>query len=57
MNAPSTEGRIPKFSTRRERGATLIEAVLFTVIAFGLITGGVVFFEQAFMSARTSIRP
>ena len=37
-----------------ERGATLIEAVLFTVIALGLITGGVVFFEQASISAQTN---
>ena len=39
---------------QRERGATLIEAVLFTVIALGLITGGVVFFEQASISAQTN---
>lgn len=37
-----------------ERGATLIEAVLFTVIALGLVIGGIVFFEQASMSARTN---
>ena len=43
-----------RLSSHRERGATLIEAVLFTVIALGLITGGVVFFEQASMSAKTN---
>ncbi len=37
-----------------ERGATLIEAVLFTVIALGVIIGGVVFFEQASLSAKTN---
>ncbi|MCY3878966.1 MAG: type 4 pilus major pilin [Rhodobacteraceae bacterium] len=37
-----------------ERGATLIEAVLFTVIALGFITGGVVLFEQASSSSRTN---
>ena len=54
MNAPSIAGRFPAGPARRERGATLIEAVLFTVIALGLITGGVVFFEQASMSAQTN---
>ena len=54
MNATSTAGRFPTGAARRERGATLIEAVLFTVIALGLITGGVVFFEQASMSAKTN---
>lgn len=38
----------------RERGATLIEAVLFTVIALGLIAGGIAFFQQASVSARTN---
>lgn len=42
---------LPRFD---ERGATLIEAVLFTVIALGLVIGGIVFFEQASMSARTN---
>ena len=37
-----------------ERGATLIEAVLFTVIALGTITGGLVLFEQASRSSRTN---
>ena len=37
-----------------ERGATLIEAVLFTVIALGFVVGGIVFFEQASKSARTN---
>ncbi len=38
----------------RERGATLIEAVLFSVIALGLVIGGIVFFEQASLSSRTN---
>lgn len=54
MNEQSTAERIPAGPARRERGATLIEAVLFTVIALGLITGGVVFFEQASMSSQTN---
>lgn len=37
-----------------ERGATLIEAVLFTVIALGLVSGGVVLYEQALKSSRTN---
>ncbi len=37
-----------------ERGATLIEAVLFTVIALGIISGGVVLYEQASRSSRTN---
>ena len=37
-----------------ERGATLIEAVLFTVIALGLVIGGIVYFEQASKSVRTN---
>lgn len=40
--------------TLKERGATLIEAVLFTVIALGLIAGGIAFFEQASTSAKTN---
>ena len=38
----------------RERGATLIEAVLFTVIALGLMAGGIAFFQQASVSARAN---
>lgn len=37
-----------------ERGATLIEAALFTVIALGTIIGGIVFFQQASISAKTN---
>ena len=37
-----------------ERGATLIEAALFTVIALGIVIGGIVFFEQASNSARAN---
>ncbi|MDE0303325.1 MAG: type 4 pilus major pilin [Albidovulum sp.] len=42
------------FTDNRERGATLIEAVLFSVIALGLVIGGIVFFEQASLSSRTN---
>jgi hypothetical protein len=35
------------------RGATLIEAVLFIAVALGLIIGGLVFYEQARLSAMT----
>ena len=42
------------FPDNRERGATLIEAVLFSVIALGLVIGGIVFFEQASLSSRTN---
>ncbi len=41
-------------SPEDERGATLVEAVLFTVIALGLVTGGVVLFEQASNSSKTN---
>jgi len=34
------------------RGVTLIEAVLFISVALGLIVGGLVFFQQASLSAR-----
>jgi len=37
-----------------QRGATLIEAALFTVIAMGTIVGGIVFFQQASTSAKTN---
>ena len=37
-----------------EKGATLIEAALFTVIALGTIIGGIVFFQQASISAKTN---
>lgn len=37
-----------------ERGATLIEAVLFTVIALGLVSGGVLLYEQASESTRSN---
>ena len=39
---------------QHERGATLIEAALFTVIALGTIIGGIVFFQQASISAKTN---
>ncbi len=45
----------PTFNpTEAERGATLIEAALFTVIALGTIVGGIVFFQQASTSAKTN---
>ena len=37
-----------------EKGATLIEAALFTVLALGTIIGGIVFFQQASISAKTN---
>lgn len=37
-----------------QKGATLIEAALFTVIALGTIVGGIVFFQQASTSAKTN---
>jgi hypothetical protein len=39
---------------RARRGVTLIEAVLFISIALGLIVGGLVFFQQASLAARTN---
>ncbi len=51
------EKRFGKTSSRNkqyERGATLIEAALFTVIALGTIIGGIVFFQQASISAKTN---
>lgn len=36
----------------RKRGVTLIEAVLFIVIALALMIGGIIFFQQASLSAR-----
>ena len=39
---------------RGRRGVTLIEAVLFISIALGLIVGGLVFFQQASLAARTN---
>lgn len=41
-------------NNQSERGATLIEAVLFTVIALGIVSGGVLLYEQATRSARTN---
>ena len=41
-----------KYGARR--GVTLIEAVLFISIALGLIVGGLVFFQQASLAARTN---
>ena len=37
----------------RRRGVTLIEAVLFISVALGLIVGGLVFYQQASLAART----
>ncbi len=54
MNQTFRQHRSVPCRHQDERGATLIEAVLFTVIALGLITGGIVFFEQASNSARTN---
>lgn len=39
---------------KARRGVTLIEAVLFISIALGLIVGGLVFFQQASLAARTN---
>jgi hypothetical protein len=39
---------------RRRRGVTLIEAVLYTAVALGLIVGGLVFFQQASLQSRTA---
>lgn len=52
LNNPT--GRGPEPADAGERGATLIEAVLFTVVALGLITGGVVLYEQASNSSRNN---
>lgn len=45
-----------RLSTNKKarRGVTLIEAVLFISIALGLIVGGLVFFQQASLAARTN---
>ena len=47
-------GRGADIPNEGERGATLIEAVLFTVIALGLVSGGVVLYEQASKSSRSN---
>lgn len=39
--------------TQRRRAVTLIEAVLFISIALGLIVGGIVFYQQASLAAKT----
>jgi hypothetical protein len=39
---------------RRRRGVTVIEAVLYIVIALALIVGGLIFFEQASFKSRTA---
>lgn len=39
--------------TSSRRGVTLIEAVLFTAVALGIIVGGLVFFQQASLAGRT----
>lgn len=38
----------------RQRGVTLIEAVLFIVISLGLIVGGIIFFQQANLASRVN---
>lgn len=38
----------------RRRGVTLIEAVLYVAVALALIIGGLIFFQQATLSARVS---
>lgn len=40
--------------SRRSRGVGLIEVILFAAIALGLITGGIVFFNQASEAARVN---
>ena len=44
LNSPSLENSI------RKRGISLIEAVLYLVIALSVIVGGIVFFQQAQLS-------
>lgn len=38
----------------RKRGATLIEGILFVVIALGLMIGGIVLFQQVSLSSRVN---
>jgi hypothetical protein len=45
---------IDRSPRRRNRAVTLIEAVLYISIALALIVGGLVFFQQASTSAKTS---
>ena len=52
LNSRAGRGLAP--ADAGERGATLIEAVLFTVVALGLVTGGVVLYEQASNSSRNN---
>lgn len=42
-----------QFFASARRGVTLIEAVLFIAVALGLIVGGLVFYQQASLAART----
>lgn len=46
----SMSGRV--WQSLRQRGVTLIEAVLFIAIALGLIVGGIVFYQQAQFAGR-----
>ena len=43
----------PPVSASARRGVTLLEAVLFIAVALGLIVGGLVFYQQATLAART----
>jgi hypothetical protein len=40
------------FGMARKRGVTLIEAILYIVIALAVMIGGIIFFQQASLSAR-----
>ena len=51
-NYPSTNNYFG--SNSRERGTTLIEAVRFSTKALGIVIRGIVYFEQASVSARTN---
>lgn len=46
--------RMFRTANRRLRGVTLIEAVLYIAIALALIIGGLVFFQQTSLAARTN---
>ncbi|MCY4542196.1 MAG: type 4 pilus major pilin [Rhodobacteraceae bacterium] len=54
MKQPAENPPSPAPAAMHERGATLIEVALFTVIALGIVIGGIVFFEQASTSAKTT---
>ena len=46
----SMSGRV--WQSLRQRGVTLIEAVLFISVALGLIVGGLIFYQQAVFSSK-----